>query len=59
MRQNLQEWLTKVGGPLGDKLVGERKFTLDELEVVGNKAILEISGSATQKNGKPYNNRYA
>ena len=30
---------------------------IDELDVVGQKAILECSGFATQKNGKPYNNR--
>jgi hypothetical protein len=31
---------------------------IDELDIVGNKAIMESSGFATQKNGKPYNNRF-
>jgi hypothetical protein len=30
---------------------------VDEVDVIGNKAIVESHGSATQRNGKPYNNR--
>ena len=32
---------------------------IESLDVVGQKAIVEMSGSAMQKNGKPYKNRYA
>jgi hypothetical protein len=32
---------------------------IDSLDVVGQKAIIESTGSAMQKNGKPYNNKYA
>jgi hypothetical protein len=31
---------------------------INELDIIGNKAIFESSGTATQKNGKPYNNRF-
>jgi hypothetical protein len=31
---------------------------ITELEVVGQKAIVEIVGNGMQKNGRPYNNRY-
>jgi uncharacterized protein len=37
---------------------GGLKMRVDELDVVGNKAIMETSGFATQLNGKPYKNRY-
>jgi uncharacterized protein len=32
-------------------------MVVDEIEIVGLKAIVECSGYATQKNGKPYNNK--
>jgi hypothetical protein len=32
-------------------------MVVDEVEIVGLKAIVESSGYAMQKNGKPYNNK--
>ena len=30
---------------------------IEEMDIIGLKAIVEASGYATQKNGKPYNNK--
>lgn len=58
MEQNLEEWQATVAGPLFAKLVDAKQtMKVDEVEIVGNKVILESRGAATQKNGKPYNNR--
>jgi hypothetical protein len=57
--QNLPEWVEKVRLPLASRLEGVPTMKIESLDVVGQKAIVEISGSAMQKNGKPYNNRHA
>ncbi|KAJ7223941.1 hypothetical protein C8J57DRAFT_1198063 [Mycena rebaudengoi] len=56
---NLASWTTMVAGPLRARLADGVKANILSLEVVGTKAIIEILGEATQKNGQPYNNRYA
>ena len=57
--QTVQTWKEKIGSPLRTKLVdGVIKMKIDELDIIGNKAIVESSGIATQKNGKSYNNRF-
>jgi hypothetical protein len=33
-------------------------MVVDEMDIIGLKAIVECSGYATQKNGKPYNNKW-
>jgi hypothetical protein len=33
------------------------KMVVDEMDIIGLKAVVECSGYATQKNGKPYNNK--
>jgi hypothetical protein len=33
------------------------QMKMNNFDIIGQKLILEASGSATQKNGKPYNNR--
>jgi len=54
--QNLQSWKDIIGSQLS-KLDGPLKMKMYELDVIGNKAIFESTGDATQKNGKPYRNR--
>ncbi len=54
----MQSWLEKVNRPLLARLEGGvLNMAIDTVDVVGSKAIVEASGSATQKSGKPYNNR--
>ncbi|KAI4527464.1 hypothetical protein K525DRAFT_186550 [Schizophyllum commune Loenen D] len=56
----LEEWETKVRNPLGACLVaGSLGLRTDRVYISGNVAIVETAGSAQQKNGKPYNNKYA
>lgn len=55
--KNLQEWVEKVRIPLASRLQGAVSMNIDSLDVVGQKAIVEITASGLQKNGKPYNNR--
>ncbi|KAG0653105.1 hypothetical protein D0Z07_0762 [Hyphodiscus hymeniophilus] len=43
--------------PLASRFQGETKLIVHSLDVVDQKAILEITGSGLQKNGKRYNNR--
>ncbi|KAJ7704851.1 hypothetical protein B0H17DRAFT_974280 [Mycena rosella] len=57
---NLASWLEEVNKPLLAGLTGDGlKMTVSSLDIVGNKAIVEAYGEATQANGRPYNNRYA
>ena len=46
-------------GPLFTKLDADVGMIMkaNEIDVIGQKAIIEASGFAKQKNGKPYNNR--
>ncbi|KAF7368462.1 Ketosteroid isomerase [Mycena venus] len=56
---NLSSWLQEVRAPVVSRLKdGKLEITPTSIDVVGNKAIVEIAGTATQLNGKPYNNRY-
>jgi hypothetical protein len=32
-------------------------MAIDSIDVIGQKAIVEASGTDTQKNGRPYNDR--
>ncbi|KAK7042793.1 ketosteroid isomerase [Favolaschia claudopus] len=56
---NLATWSKEVRGPLVSRLQGGVVTpTVQCVDIVGNKAIVELVGTATQLNGKPYNNRY-
>jgi hypothetical protein len=55
--QNLQSYVQKVVTPLFSRLESSTKMTIEELDVIGQKAFVETLGVATQKNGKPYNNK--
>ncbi|KAE9365825.1 hypothetical protein N431DRAFT_385746 [Stipitochalara longipes BDJ] len=55
---NVDTWKEKIRAPLAKALATPIKMVADEIEIVGLKAIVECSGYATQKNGKPYNNKF-
>jgi len=55
--QNLQTWQDIIGAQLAKLVVGPLKMSVYELDVIGNKAIMESTGDAVQANGKPYRNR--
>ena len=55
--QNLQSYVEKVVTPLFSRLERSTKMTIEELDVIGQKAFVETLGVATQKNGTPYNNK--
>ncbi|KAI5476783.1 hypothetical protein MNV49_007298 [Pseudohyphozyma bogoriensis] len=57
---NKQEWLDLVRAPLIASLDMDKGFTMavTNFDVIGNKVVAECYGTATQKNGKPYNNKY-
>lgn len=44
--------------PFAAHLQGPVNMAVDELDVIGNKAIFEAHGWQTQKNGKPYKNTW-
>ncbi|KAK7055531.1 ketosteroid isomerase [Favolaschia claudopus] len=54
----LDEW-KQVGGSITSRLK-DRKLVMvpTAIDVAGNKAFVELAGTATQLNGRPYNNRY-
>ncbi|KAJ7800313.1 hypothetical protein B0H14DRAFT_2387400 [Mycena olivaceomarginata] len=56
---NLASWTEEVAKPLAAVLAGPLRMTTTSIDIVGNKAITEAYGEATQVNGRPYNNRYA
>ncbi|KAJ7644657.1 hypothetical protein FB45DRAFT_898406 [Roridomyces roridus] len=56
---NLAGWKQDVNQPLLARLKTGLKMTVSSVEVIGNKAVVEAHGEATQANGRPYNNRYA
>ncbi|PQE11314.1 hypothetical protein CJF31_00001133 [Rutstroemia sp. NJR-2017a BVV2] len=56
--QNLQEWTEKVRNRLMPRLDGGVTMKSNTMDIIGQKAIIEASGTAKQKNGKPYNNRF-
>ncbi|TRM63087.1 hypothetical protein BD626DRAFT_32873 [Schizophyllum amplum] len=55
---NLAEWAIKVRDPLVARLAGPIGLHTVAVHIAGNVAIAETAGVATQKNGKPYNNKY-
>ncbi|KAH7306116.1 hypothetical protein BKA65DRAFT_601855 [Rhexocercosporidium sp. MPI-PUGE-AT-0058] len=55
---NLQGWLEKVAPSLQLKLQGSLQMTVESLDIIGNKAVIEASGYAVQNNGNPYENLY-
>ncbi|KAL3419859.1 hypothetical protein PVAG01_08357 [Phlyctema vagabunda] len=56
---NLEQWQTQVAVPMASRLVGRNQdMIVKELDVIGQKAIMESEGKGTQVNGKPYHNRY-
>jgi ketosteroid isomerase-like protein len=50
--------MEKVAIPNATKLQDTLVMKCSAVDVVGQKAFVEAYSSATQKNGKPYNNRY-
>ncbi|TRM63089.1 hypothetical protein BD626DRAFT_630254 [Schizophyllum amplum] len=52
------EVMDKVIKPLGPRLTGVPKIDVTHVHIAGMTAIVEMKGTATQKNGDPYNNRY-
>ncbi|KAJ7482285.1 hypothetical protein B0H11DRAFT_1217700 [Mycena galericulata] len=57
--ENLAGWMQEVTTPMQPKFKSELKMFVSSVDVIGNKAILEVYGEATQANGNPYNNNYA
>lgn len=56
--KNFAQWKSKINIPVFSRLVDmHQDMEITALDVVGQKAILEARGKATQKNGRPYNNR--
>ncbi|KAK0109516.1 hypothetical protein ONS95_002205 [Cadophora gregata] len=55
---NLQDWLEKVSPPMQARLQGALEMKIEALDVIGNKAIIEATGFAVQKNGNPYDQMY-
>ncbi|PVH76189.1 hypothetical protein DL98DRAFT_518194 [Cadophora sp. DSE1049] len=53
---NVESWKNDLMKPFAEHLQGPVHMVVDELDVIGNKAIFEARGSQTQKNGKPYRN---
>ncbi|KAL1668650.1 hypothetical protein GGF50DRAFT_111064 [Schizophyllum commune] len=56
---NLAQWEQKVRDPLLACLAGPIGLRTDKIYIAGNVAIAETAGSCVQKNGQPYNNKYA
>ncbi|KAJ6537368.1 hypothetical protein DFH09DRAFT_1178074 [Mycena vulgaris] len=57
---NVASWIEEVNKPLRASLTEDGiKMTVSSLDVIGNKAVVEAYGEATQLNGQPYNNRSA
>ncbi|KAH8929861.1 hypothetical protein BT69DRAFT_1328356 [Atractiella rhizophila] len=54
---DLESWLVTVPAALQPRLLGGISTKIVTLNVVGNMAIAEVAGSATQNNGRSYNNR--
>ncbi|PQE31935.1 hypothetical protein CJF32_00001536 [Rutstroemia sp. NJR-2017a WRK4] len=55
---NLQEWTEKVRNRLLPRLDGGITMKSNTMDIIGQKVIIEASGTAKQKNGRPYNNRF-
>jgi hypothetical protein len=50
--------MEKVAIPNAAKLQNTLVMKFSAVDVIGQKAFVEAYSSATQKNGRPYNNRY-
>lgn len=57
--QNLRKWQEDVNKRVFGRLLDGLQMRPTSVDVFGQKAIVEAVGTATQKNGNPYNNRYA
>ncbi|KAK0103711.1 hypothetical protein ONS95_005718 [Cadophora gregata] len=55
---NVESWKRDLMTPFLEHLQGPVHMVVDELDVIGNKAIFEARGWQTQKNGRPYRNTY-
>ncbi|KAH7397610.1 hypothetical protein BKA64DRAFT_42623 [Cadophora sp. MPI-SDFR-AT-0126] len=55
---NVESWKRDLMKPFSEHLQGPVHMIVDELDVIGNKAIFEARGEQTQKNGKPYRNTF-
>ncbi|CAI6089607.1 unnamed protein product [Clonostachys chloroleuca] len=56
---NLRKWQEDVNKGVFGRLLDGLQMRPTSVDVFGQKAIVEAVGTATQKNGNPYNNRYA
>jgi len=50
--------MEKVGIPNAAKLQGPLVMKFSAIDVIGQKAFVEAYATSTQKNGRPYHNRY-
>jgi hypothetical protein len=57
VEQNVSPWKRKIRVPSVKALAIPINMVVDEMDIIGLKAIVEFSGYATQKSGKPYNNK--
>lgn len=57
---NIEELRQNVVKPILTRVKDQRvKMNVLNIDIIGQKAIMECAGEATQLNGQPYNNRYA
>jgi hypothetical protein len=57
VEQNVSPWKRKLRVPSVKPLAIPINMVVDEMDIIGLKAIVECRGYATQKSGKPYNNK--
>jgi len=57
VEKNVSPWKQKLRVPSLKALAIPINMVVDEMDIIGLKAIVECSGYATQKSGKPYNNK--
>ncbi|KAJ7159228.1 hypothetical protein C8R43DRAFT_994221 [Mycena crocata] len=55
---SLESWLAEVRGPLDARLKPGFEPSWGDIDIFGNKAIIECRGRGVQLNGNPYDNRY-
>ncbi|KAH8767844.1 hypothetical protein BGZ57DRAFT_766626, partial [Hyaloscypha finlandica] len=55
---NMSPWKRKIRVPSVKALAAPINMVVDAMDIIGLKAIVEYSGYATQKSGKPYNNKW-
>ena len=54
----MSPWKRKIRVPSVKALAAPINMVVDAMDIIGLKAIVEYSGYATQKSGKPYNNKW-